>query len=271
MNEHIRKLESRSIYIIREAFAEFKPMGMLWSMGKDSTAMLWLVRKAFMGRVPFPVYHIDTSHKFAEMIAFRDHYAKEWGLDLRVMQNKEALAEGWGPGMKENWNRMECCNKLKTIALKDAMEQEKLKAVLVGIRRDEHAIRSRERYFSKRGFDFQWNYIEQKLELPATFDTQLESGTHMRIHPLLDWTERDIWAYVECENIPVVPLYYSKDGKRFRSIGCECCCSPVTSEAGTVASIVNEIKMSHERERAGRMQDKENPYNMIKLRSLGYM
>ncbi len=269
--DYLRRLESRSIYILREAFAEFCPIGMLWSMGKDSTALLWLARKAFLGKVPFPIYHIDTSYKSSEMIKFRNELAQKWGLELRVVMNTEALVQGWGPDMGERWNRMECCNRLKTLALKKTVRNDALQALIVGIRRDEHAIRSRERYFSKRGFNFQWNYIRQRMELPATFDTSLEMGAHMRVHPLLDWTEIDIWSYIELENIPTVSLYFAKDGKRYRSIGCLCCCAPIDSCSSSIRAIVEEIKTNKAHERSGRMQDKEYPYNMIKLRSLGYM
>jgi sulfate adenylyltransferase subunit 2 len=264
---HLDKLENQTIYIIREAYSQFKNVAMLWSIGKDSTTLLWLVRKAFYGKLPFPVLHIDTTHKFKEIYAFREKYAKEWNLDLIVSQNDEALAEGIGP----DTGKFTCCNALKTIALKKAIAQHGFKAMYLGIRRDEHGIRAKERVFSPRDEDFEWDYKNQPPELWDQYKTKAAEEEHIRIHPILGWTEVDIWEYIKRENIPVCNLYYANNGKRFRSIGCETCCGPVDSEADTIDKIIEELKTTDVSERSGRAQDKESDYMMQKLRSLGYM
>jgi sulfate adenylyltransferase subunit 2 len=265
--DHLDQLESKSIYIIREAYHQFKDIGMLWSIGKDSTTLLWLCRKAFYGRIPFPVIHIDTSFKFPEMYRFRDEKAKEWGLKLEVARNEKALADGMCPGK----GRLDCCTELKTIALKEYLQRRHLKAILLGIRRDEHGIRAKERYFSPRNQDFKWNYKDQPPELWDQYKSKSDEEQHIRVHPLLHWSELNIWEYVKRENIPITELYLAKDGKRYRSIGCVPCCSPIDSVAGTIDEIVEELKTTKVSERSGRAQDKETAYMMQKLRSLGYM
>lgn len=264
--DHLDELESKSIYIIREAYQQFKDIAMLWSIGKDSTTLLWLCRKAFFGKIPFPVIHIDTSYKFKEIYDFRDRYAKEWGLKLIVGRNEEAIKAGVNPK-----DKFDCCNKLKTQALKLTMANKELKALLLGIRRDEHGIRAKERVFSPRNQDFQWNYKDQPPELWDQFKTKQTSEQHLRIHPILHWREVDIWEYIKREKIPITELYFAKNGKRYRSIGCECCCNPVPSEADTVDKMILELKTTKVSERSGRAQDKEKAYMMQKLRSLGYM
>lgn len=266
--DKLSELESKSIYIIREAYYQFKKIAVLWSIGKDSTTLVWLCRKAFFGKLPFPVMHIDTSYKFPEMYRFRDEYAKKWGFDLIVAKNEEALRKGMGPNQGE---KLACCTALKTRALKDAINARGFKAILLGIRRDEHGIRAKERYFSPRDQDFQWDYQNQPPELWDQYKTRAEEETHIRVHPLLHWTELDIWSYVQREKIPITELYYAKNGKRFRSIGCVPCCGPVPSTASSIDEIVEELKTTKEAERAGRAQDKESIYTMQKLRALGYM
>jgi len=214
--DHLDELESKSIYIIREAYALYRKVGLLWSIGKDSTTLLWLVRKAFFGKIPFPVIHIDTTYKFKEIYEFRDSYAKKF-------------------------------------------------------RRDENGIRAKERVFSPRDEDFEWDYKNQPPELWDQFKTKASEEEHLRVHPLLGWREVDVWEYVKRENIPMVSLYFANKGKRFRSIGCECCCGPVDSEADNIDKVVEELKTSKISERSGRAQDKESAYMMQKLRSLGYM
>jgi len=265
------ELESRSIYIIREAYKQFRKIAMLWSIGKDSTTLLWLCRKAFYGSIPFPVMHIDTSYKFSEIYEFRDRHVKEWGLKLIVARNDESIASGMGPKSK-----LECCTALKTEALKLTMARQGFKALLLGIRRDEHGIRAKERYFSPRNQEFQWNYKDQPPELWDQFKNRSDGETHLRVHPMLHWTELDIWKYVQREGIPIVSLYLAKkwpDGvmRRYRSIGCHTCCNPVESHADTVDKIVEELETTKVAERSGRAQDKEQAYMMQKLRSLGYM
>ncbi|HHQ44937.1 MAG TPA: sulfate adenylyltransferase subunit 2 [Candidatus Altiarchaeales archaeon] len=266
--DHLDELESKSIYIIREAYKQFKDIAMLWSIGKDSTTLLWLCRKAFYGKLPFPVLHIDTSYKFPEMYEFRDKYAKEWGLKLLVAQNKEKLAEGMGP---KTHDCFECCTELKTNALKQAIDAHKLKALLLGIRRDEHGIRAKERYFSPRNQDFQWNYKDQPPELWDQFKNKQAGDQHVRVHPILHWREIDIWRYIKRENIPITGLYFAKNGKRYRSIGCVPCCKPVDSNASNIDEMIEELLTTKTSERSGRSQDKEKAYMMQKLRALGYM
>ena len=263
----LSRLESRSIYIIREAYYHFRNMAMLWSVGKDSTTLLWLVRKAFIGKVPFPIVHIDTSYKFPEIYRFRDEYAKKWNLDLRIARNEQALAAGMSPEK----GKLECCSALKTEALREAIARFGFRALLLGIRRDEHGIRAKERYFSPRDEKFQWDYRNQPPELWDQFKSEAEDRSHVRVHPLLHWRELDVWKYVQRERLPAVSLYFAKGGKRYRSIGCGVCCSPVPSEASDIAAVIEELTTTKTAERSGRAQDKESAYTMQKLRSLGYM
>jgi len=269
-DKYLDELESRSIYIIREAYHEYGGrLGILWSMGKDSTVLVHLARKAFIGRIPCPVIHLDTSFKFREIYEFRGEYSKKWNLPLIVGMNSEVLRDG---GVSPEKNRFECCTALKTEALKQILLEHKLKALLVAIRRDEHSIRAKERYFSPRDREFNWDYRHQPLELWAEYyKTEGMDGVHFRVHPLLHWQEIDVWRYIRRENIPVVSLYLAKDRKRYRSIGCACCCSPVDSRADSVNKIIRELEVSKVSERSGRVQDKEREYMMQKLRSLGYM
>lgn len=268
-NPYLDELESKSIYIIREAYWEYKNnLAVLWSMGKDSTVMVHLIRKAFLGKVPIPVIHIDTTFKFKQIYEFRNKYTKERDLKLIVARNDIALKEGMSPEK----GRFNCCNALKTEALKQVIKKESFKALFVAIRRDEHAIRAKERYFSPRDKEFKWDYQSQPLELWAQYyKSEDDSETHFRIHPLLHWQEIDVWRYIKREKLPVINLYFSRNGRRYRSIGCECCCQPIESQANTLNKIIKEIQISQVSERSGRTQDKEKEYTMQKLRSLGYM
>jgi sulfate adenylyltransferase subunit 2 len=265
--DHLEKLENQTIYIIREAYAQFRNVAMLWSIGKDSTTLLWLVRKAFFGKIPFPVIHIDTSYKFKEIYEFRNRYAKEWSLNLIIARNESALKNKMGPDK----GKFECCTELKTNALKQIIAQYNFKALYLAIRRDEHGIRAKERIFSPRDEDFEWDYKNQPPELWDQYKTKTKGEEHIRVHPMLAWREIDIWEYIRRENIPIVSLYFAKNGRRYRSIGCECCCQPIQSNADTLDKIIAELKTSKISERAGRAQDKEQDYMMQKLRSLGYM
>ena len=264
--DKLDELESQSIYIIREAFYHYKKLAVLWSIGKDSTTLVWLVRKAFFGKIPFPALHIDTSFKFPEMYKFRDEYSKKWGMDLKITMNKAALDAGMTCEKK-----LDCCNALKTNALKMAIAEHGFEALLLGIRRDEHGIRAKERYFSPRDESFQWNYQDQPPELWDQYKSQAEEKTHIRVHPLLGWTEVDIWRYLKREQVPITDLYFSKEGKRYRSIGCTTCCNPIESNAGNIDEVIAELESTNTSERAGRAQDKEDTYTMQKLRALGYM
>lgn len=263
----LQELENRSLYIIREAFAEFKHPAVLWSVGKDSTATVWLCKKAFFGKIPFPVIHIDTGYKFKEMYAFRDRIAREWGFELLVAQNKEAVKRGVSP----KTGKFECCNQLKTQALQQFLDEYKFDALFLAIRRDEHGIRAKERYFSPRDQEFKWNYKDQPLEMWDQFQSQSGNGTHTRVHPILHWRELDVWEFIQQEKLPVNPMYFARNGKRYRSLGCEPCTLPVDSNAATVDEIVEELRVSKIAERSGRAQDKENTFTMQKLRALGYM
>ena len=264
--DHLDELESKSIYIIREAYKQFHNIAMLWSIGKDSSTLLWLCRKAFFGKIPFPIMHIDTSYKFKKMIKWRDEYAKKWELNLIIGRNEEAIKAGMGPKSK-----FACCTALKTEALKQTIDKYKFKALLLGIRRDEHGIRAKERYFSPRNQEFKWDYKNQPPELWDQFKSKQSDEEHIRVHPLLHWTELNIWEYIKRENIPITNLYFAKNGKRYRSIGRECCCNPIDSDADDIDKVIYELKTTNTSERAGRAQDKESAYMMQKLRSLGYM
>lgn len=263
----LKELENQSIYIIRETKKQFKNPAVMWSVGKDSTTNVWLCKKAFLGKCPFPVIHIDTGCKFKQMYSFRDNLVDEWGLDLIVAQNKKALAGG----MNYSKGRLDCCNQLKTQALKDCIAEYGFDAIILAIRRDEHGIRAKERVFSPRDEKFQWDYKNQPPEIWNLFVKPSEEGTHTRVHPILEWTELDVWKYVLQEKLPVNPLYFAKDGKRYRSLGCEPCTHTVESNADTVEKIIEELKTTDVSERSGRSQDKESAYMMQKLRSLGYM
>jgi sulfate adenylyltransferase subunit 2 len=292
--EHLTELESRSVYILREAYANFKSLGMLWSMGKDSTVLLWLARKAFFGHVPFPLIHIDTHYKIPEMIAYRDRLVREMKLIMVIGSNELALAEkNTFPDGKVD--RLTCCSLLKTEALKQTLNghgkryifnhesdqyeedphPEPFTGVIVGARADEEGSRSKERYFSPRDRQNEWDIAEQPPEFWNQYKTDFAPGTNVRIHPLLDWTELNIWEYIQAENIPTVSLYYNQgDGKRYRSLGCYPCTFPVESDARTVQEIIAELsvgKFANIAERSGRAQDKDDGGGLETLRREGYM
>lgn len=264
--DHLDELESESVYIIREAYRKYDKLAMLWSAGKDSTTLAHLARKAFLGGVPIPVVYIDTGYHFDQMYEFRDRLVDEWNLNLVVARKGEADEEGITPA-----DKLECCGIRKTQALKDTMAEHGFDALLVGIRRDEHGIRAKERTFSPRDQDFQWDYKDQPPELWDQYKSEREAGQHLRVHPLLSWTELDVWKYIKREDLPVNPLYFAEDGERFRSLGCKPCTEPVESEVESVDDMIREIEESDIGERSGRAQDKEEAHAMQKLRSLGYM
>lgn len=265
--DNLDALESQSIYILREAYNKIEKLAMLWSIGKDSNVMLWLARKAFFGHVPFPLVHIDTTFKMPEMIEFRDRVAREWGLNLVVGTNRAALAAG----MNHTKGRIVCCTALKTDGLKQIIEANGYTGIIAGIRRDEEGTRAKERVFSPRGLEAQWDYRDQPPEFWDQYKTDFPPGTHVRIHPLLHWTELDVWRYIRRENIPVVSLYFAKDGRRYRSLGCAPCTGSIESQAATLDEIITELESTRVSERSGRAQDKESEDAFERLRVGGYM
>ena len=292
--DRLRALEAQSVYILREAYRQLEHLAMLWSIGKDSTVLLWLAKKAFFGHVPFPLVHIDTSFKLPEMIAYRDRLAREWKLTMIVGQNTAALRENrsFPAGTLD---RISCCRELKTEALRNTLSGEwpRLRldhqtgqyvkdadarpytGVIVGVRADEEGSRSKERYFSPRTRDNDWDVGDQPPEFWNQYKTDFAPGTHVRVHPLLDWTELAIWEYIELESIPVVDLYFDRGaGQRYRSLGCYPCTQPVESTVRTVSDIVRELrtgKFVNIAERAGRAQDKDGGGTLEQLRRDGYM
>lgn len=293
MNQ-LDRLENKSIFLLREAYYQFKSLCMLWSIGKDSTVMLWLARKAFFGHVPFPLVHIDTTYKIPEMITYRDRLALEFGIDMIVgkninaLENKQTFPDG-------NATRIQCCQALKTNALVNTINgewprlrlnhdlkqyqidthHEPFTGVIVGLRADEEGSRSKERYFSARDLKSRWDVADQPPEFWNQHNTDFAPNSHVRIHPLLDWTELNIWEYIEREDIPMVSLYFNQgDGKRYRSLGCWPCTSPISSTSRTVSEIVAELRtgqLSNIAERSGREQDKEDGGGLEELRKGGYM
>jgi sulfate adenylyltransferase subunit 2 len=269
--DRLSELENQSIYILREAYNHFDNLAMLWSIGKDSTVLLWLARKAFFGHVPFPLVHVDTTYKIASMIEYRDRLVQEWGLKLIVGKNQAALGSGITyPNGKAT--RVECCGTLKKDALKAVLDEHGFNAVIVGVRRDEEPTRAKERYFSPRDHNMQWNVEDQPPELWDQFRTSFPTGAHVRVHPLLHWTELDIWEYIQRDSIPVIPLYFANGvNERFRSLGCAPCTVPIKSTARTVTEIVAELRQTKTSERSGRAQDQESEDAFEKLRRDGYM
>src|SRR5215471_11562887 len=206
---HLEALEAESIYILREAAAEFSRPAMLYSIGKDSSVMLRLAQKAFYpDRIPFPLLHIDTGYKFPEMIDFRDSYAREIGAELIVHQNREALAQGANPFAL---GTQKCCGLLKTKALLDGLAAGGFNAAFGGARRDEEKSRAKERIYSFRDAHGQWDPKNQRPELWNIFNSRIDQGESIRVFPLSNWTELDVWLYVQAENIPIVPLYFAKE------------------------------------------------------------
>jgi len=263
--DHLDELEAQSIYIFREAFARLKKLALLWSLGKDSNVMIWLARKAFFGKVPFPALHVDTQKKFPEMYAFRDQYAKEWGLDLKVdfCPPIEEIDPTLPPAARSAAR--------KTEGLKLALAKYGFDGLIAGIRRDEEATRAKERVFSPRGLEGGWDVRDQPPEFWDHFNASPPQGAHLRIHPILHWTEEDIWAYTQRENIPIIPLYLSNNGKRYRSLGDQDITNPVVSNASNIEEILTELKATKVPERAGRALDHETEDAFERLRVAGYL
>jgi len=260
MDIRLKHLEQKSIFILRETKVKFKNPAMLWSMGKDSTCMLYLCKRAFFGKIPFPAIHLDSGHDFLETYQFRDKIVKEWGVNLIIGKVKHEVDEI--SRTTEGLNKAECLKKL--------LDERKFDALIVSIRRDEHGIRAKERYFSPRDKNFKWDFKNQPPEL-FKYVSEFNDASHVRVHPLLDWTELDIWIYTKEKNIPFNPLYLAKNGKRYRSLGYKEVTHPVDSNADTIDKIIEELKNTQITERSGRELDKEKEYVMQRLRELGYM
>lgn len=271
-------LESQSIYILREALAADLKLAMLWSCGKDSNVMVHLAKKAFFGRVPFPLVHCDTGLEMDEVYAFRDRYTSEWGVEL--------IAHPCPPLEKTNPSLPAAARVAarKTLGLKEVMERYGFSGIIAGIRRDEEPTRAKERIFSPRGGEGRWEVREQPPEFWGQYNTAIPEGGSLRVHPLLHWTERDIWHYIRREAIPVVPLYFARpygrfEGRdfggrmmRFRSIGEKGITWPAESAAATLEAIINELADVRTSERSGRpMGADEDESAFEKLRADGYM
>ncbi|MGB7848620.1 MAG: sulfate adenylyltransferase subunit CysD [Candidatus Acidiferrum sp.] len=293
---HLQALEAESIYILREAVAEFARPVMLYSIGKDSSVMLRLAEKAFYpGKIPFPLLHIDTSYKFPEMIQFRDQYPREIGAELIVHQNHDALQRGANPFVL---GTQKCCGLLKTKALLDALEEGGFDAAFGGARRDEEKSRAKERIYSFRDSQGQWDPKNQRPELWNNFNSRIDKGESIRVFPLSNWTELDVWLYIHAEKIPIVPLYYAAEREvvvrngsivlvypndkllrgektqrvscRMRSLGCVPCTGAIRSEADTVPKIIAEMVSFRKSERENRAIDHDEEGSMETKKREGY-
>ncbi len=263
--DDLDRLEADSIHILREAYASLRPLVMLWSLGKDSNAMIWLARKAFLGEVPFPVAHLDTGLEFPETYAFRERYAKEWG--LKLIDDACPPIEEVDPNLPPN-SRLAA---RKSLGLRQALTRYGFKGVIAGIRRDEQATRAKERVFSPRGADGAWDFRDQPPEFWDSYHPAPPPDGHVRVHPLLRWTELDVWRYIQRENIPVVPLYFATNGKRYRSLGEIGITFPIDSDAADIPSILAELAATRAPERAGRAMDHDSEDAFERLRATGYM
>lgn len=295
---HLKVLEAESIHIIREVAAEFERPVMLYSIGKDSAVMLRLAQKAFHpGRLPFPLLHVDTTWKFREMIEFRERYVRhELGLDLKVWTNQEGLAAGINPfdsGSKKHTDVM------KTVALKQALNHYQYDAAFGGARRDEEKSRAKERVYSFRDKLHQWDPKNQRPELWNLYNGKINKGESIRVFPLSNWTELDVWQYIHLEKIPIVPLYFAaerpiimRDGVmimkvddrvklkpgeepvmkrvRFRTLGCYPLTGAVESNATTLPEIIQEMLLATTSERQGRVIDNDDEGSMEEKKKEGY-
>jgi sulfate adenylyltransferase subunit 2 len=294
---HLQALEDESIHIMREVAAQSAKPVMLYSVGKDSSVMLHLAMKAFYpSKPPFPLLHIDTTWKFREMIAFRDRRVKELGLDLLIHINEEGLRAGVGPLTHGSAVHTDV---MKTQALRQAFDKYGFDAAFGGARRDEEKSRAKERIFSFRTASHRWDPKNQRPELWHIFNGRVHKGESIRVFPLSNWTELDIWQYIQTENIPVVPLYFAKprpiiarDGAlimvddnrmnlapgekpqmktvRFRTLGCYPLTGAVESNAASVEDIVEEISAATQSERQGRVIDHDQAGSMEKKKQEGY-
>ena len=294
---HLKQLEAESIHIIREVAAEFENPVMLYSIGKDSAVMLHLAMKAFYpGKPPFPLLHVDTTWKFREMIEFRDQLTERLGLELLVHTNPEGLEQGVGPFTHGSAKHTDV---MKTQALKQALDKYGFDAAFGGARRDEEKSRAKERVYSFRDKNHRWDPKNQRPELWNVYNSQVEKGESIRVFPLSNWTELDIWQYIHLEQIPIVPLYLAKerpvverDGNlimvddermplkpgeepqmrkvRFRTLGCYPLTGAVESEADTLTEVIQEMLLTRTSERQGRVIDHDSAGSMEKRKQEGY-
>ena len=293
---HLRMLEAESIHIMREVAAEFSRPVMLYSIGKDSSVMLRLAQKAFYpAKPPFPLLHIDTTYKFREMIEFRDRICSELGFNLIVHTPREAREDGVNPF---RLGTQKCCALLKTRSLLDALAQGGFEAALGGARRDEEKSRAKERIYSFRDVHGQWDPKNQRPELWNLFNGRIDKGETIRVFPLSNWTELDVWEYIQLESIPVVPLYFARERKmlvrgemlipfspdvpmmpgeqpqavlcRFRSLGCRFCTGAVRSIASSVRDIIHELRTVRWSERQNRVIDLDQEGSMELKKREGY-
>lgn len=294
--DHLKMLEAESLFILREAAAEFAHPVMLYSIGKDSSVMLRLAQKAFFpGKIPFPLLHVDTSYKFPEMIEFRDWYAQHVGAELIVHKNQKALDEGANPYAL---GTQKCCGLLKTRALLDALAHGGFDAAFGGARRDEEKSRAKERVYSFRDSLGQWDPKNQRPELWGLYNGRHHKGESIRVFPLSNWTEMDVWLYIHAEKIPIVPLYFAKEREavvrgnsllllqtgvqllpgekaqsvkcRMRSLGCVPCTGAIRSEADTVPKIIEEMVSFRRSERENRAIDHDEEGSMEMKKREGY-
>lgn len=296
-SRHLQRLESESIHILREVAAEFRKPVMLYSIGKDSSVLLHLAMKAFApGKPPFPLLHVDTTWKFREMIEFRDQRMRELGLDLLVHVNPDGVAQDIGPFSHGSARHTDV---MKTQALRQALDAHGFDAAIGGARRDEEKSRAKERIFSHRSAAHRWDPKNQRPELWSLYNTLLAPGESMRVFPLSNWTELDIWDYILAERIPIVPLYFAaprpvveRDGAlimvddarmplqpgeapqwrsvRFRTLGCYPLTGAVPSTATTLPEIVQEMMSSRSSEREGRVIDRDSAASMERKKAEGY-
>jgi sulfate adenylyltransferase subunit 2 len=295
-DSHLRDLEAESIHIMREVVAEFAKPVMLYSIGKDSSVMVRLAQKAFYpGKLPFPLLHIDTTYKFGEMIEFRDRFAREIGADLIVHTNRKAIEDGANPF---RLGTSKCCALLKTQALLDALREGGFDAAFGGARRDEEKSRAKERIYSFRDTHGQWDPKNQRPELWDLYNARVDKGETIRVFPLSNWTELDVWRYIEIEKIPIVPLYFAeerefaeRDGQliplehnmplrpgeqlvrvmsRMRSLGCTYCTGAIRSEADSLPKIIGEMVAFRRSERENRIIDHDQEGSMELKKREGY-
>jgi len=294
---HLQALEYESIHIFREVAAEFQRPVMLYSIGKDSSVLLRLAQKAFFpGPIPFPLLHVDTSYKFREMIEFRDSYTREVGVKLIVHKNQKALDEGAQPFLL---GTQRCCGLLKTQALLDGLREGDFDAAIGGARRDEERSRAKERVYSFRDVHGQWDPKNQRPELWSIYNSRIGPGESIRVFPLSNWTELDVWHYIHLENIPIVPLYLAKPRPmlvrgeslipveqpfvpmmpgeqpkmvrcRMRSLGCSPCTGAIRSDADTVPKIIEELISVRRSERENRVIDHDQDGSMEMKKREGY-